>query len=88
MTIRQNDLCDLTANILHQVCYDFETESCLLPVTTENLHYRSAIRRDENGTGHSSKGILVEKSEGIYGCNGVRPKRLQIFEVFAQAMLR
>ena len=47
MTIRHNDLRDLTANILHQVCNDVETEPCLLPVTNENLHYRSAIRGDE-----------------------------------------
>ena len=47
VTIRHNDLRDLTANILHQVCNDVETEPCLLPVTKENLHYRSAIRGDE-----------------------------------------
>ena len=47
VTIKHNDLRDLTVNILHQVCNDVVTEPCLLPVTNENLHYRSAIRGDE-----------------------------------------
>ena len=41
VTIRHND-------ILHEVCNDVEVEPrLLLPVTRENLHYRSAIRGDE-----------------------------------------
>ena len=47
VTIRHNDIRDLTANILHEVCNDVEVEPRLLPVTRENLQYRSAIHGDE-----------------------------------------
>ena len=57
VTIRHNDLRDLTANILHQVCNDVETEPCLLPVTNENLHYRSSIRGDEARLDIRARGI-------------------------------
>ena len=37
ITIRHNDLCDLTANLLTEVCKDVDIEPQLLPVTGETL---------------------------------------------------
>ena len=47
VTIRHNNIRDLTVNILHEVCNDVEVESRLLPLTRGNLQYRSPIRGDE-----------------------------------------
>ena len=47
VTIRHNNIRDLTANMLKEVCNDVEIEPKLLPLTGENLHYRSANRSEE-----------------------------------------
>ena len=38
ITIRHNDLCDLTANLLTEVCKDIDIEPQLLPVTGETFN--------------------------------------------------
>ena len=47
VSIRQNDIRALTANILKVVCNDVEVEVKLIPLTGEQLQFRSAITRDE-----------------------------------------
>ena len=47
ITMRHNDVRDLTANILEGVLNDVEVEPQLLPLTGENLRYQTAIRGDE-----------------------------------------
>ena len=46
-SIRHNDIRDLTAKILREVCNDVEVEAKLIPLTGEQLQYRSAITGDE-----------------------------------------
>ena len=41
ITIRHNDLRDLTANLLTEVCKDSDVEPQLLPVTVETLQSNS-----------------------------------------------
>ena len=47
VTMRHNDVRDLTANILKAVLNDVEVEPQLLPLTGEKLQYQTAIRGDE-----------------------------------------
>ena len=47
VSLRHNDILDLTANILSEVCNDVKLEARLIPLTGEQLQYRSAITGDE-----------------------------------------
>ena len=47
LTIRHNDLRDLTAKILSEVCYDTENEPTLVPLSGEDLSNRTANRSNE-----------------------------------------
>ena len=47
VTIRHNDLRDLTAKILSEVCYDIEIELRLVPLSGEDLSNRTANRSNE-----------------------------------------
>ena len=46
VSIRHNDIRDLTTNILGEVCSDVEVEAKLIPLTGEQLQYRSATTGD------------------------------------------
>ena len=47
VTIRHNDVRDLTANILSEVCYDTEIEPTLVPLSGEDLSNRTANRSNK-----------------------------------------
>ena len=47
VSIRHNDIRDLTANKSREVCNDVEVEAKLTPLTVEQIQYRSAITGDE-----------------------------------------
>ena len=47
VTIRHNDLRDLTAKILSKVCNDIEIEPKLVPLSGEDLINRTANRSNE-----------------------------------------
>ena len=49
VSIRHNNICDLTANILREVCNDVDVEAKLIPLAGEQLQYRSAVTGDEAG---------------------------------------
>ena len=49
VSIRHNDIRDLTAKILREVCNDVEVEAKLIPLTGEQLQCRSAV------TGHEAR---------------------------------
>ena len=44
ISMRHNEIRDLTAELLHEVCYDVETEPKLNPVTGKNLFCRQLTR--------------------------------------------
>ena len=45
--IRHNYIRDIVAKVRREVCIDVEVEAKLIPLTGEQLQYRSAIKRDE-----------------------------------------
>ena len=47
MSIRRNDLCDLTARVVSEVCKDTKIEPKLLPLSGEELHGRTTNRSNE-----------------------------------------
>ena len=47
VSICHNDIRDLTANILRELCNNVEVEAKLIPLTVEELQYRSGITADE-----------------------------------------
>ena len=60
ITIRHNDLRDLTANFLSNVCDDVEIEPKLLPVTGQNISNRIANTRTETRLDIRSRGFWVK----------------------------
>ena len=57
--LRQNDIRDLTTNILREVCNDVKVEARLIPLTGEQLQYRSAITGDEAGLNIRARSFWV-----------------------------
>ena len=47
VSIRHNDLCDLTARIVSEVCKDTEIGPNILPLSEEELHGRTTNRLNE-----------------------------------------
>ncbi len=45
--MKHNEIRDLTANLLSQVCHNVATEPPLQPLSGETFNYRSAIVGDE-----------------------------------------
>ena len=45
-SIRHNELCDITAELLSEVCHNVGTEPSLQPITDEHLIHRTANRDD------------------------------------------
>ena len=45
-TIRHNEICNLTAKLMTEVCHDVCVEPHLQPLTGENLSYATANRED------------------------------------------
>ena len=66
VTIRHNDLRDLTANLLSNVCNDVEIEPKLLPVTGENVSYRTANTRAEASLDIKSRGFWVRGQQAFF----------------------
>jgi len=45
--IRHNDIHDLTAKLMSEVCHDVQVEPHLQPLSGESLHYKSAVHEDD-----------------------------------------
>ena len=65
VSIRHNDIRDLTANILREICNDVEVETKLIPLTGEQLQYRSAITGDEARLDIRARTFWVRDQEAI-----------------------
>ena len=46
VSLRHNELCDLTGNILREACRNVEVEPLLQPLTGEKLRYQTSIKED------------------------------------------
>ena len=58
--IRHNDIHDLTARLLSEVCHDVQVEPHLQPLTGEVLHYRTAVLEDD--------ARVDIRAAGFWGC--------------------
>ena len=65
VSIRHNDIRDLTAKILREVCNDVEVEAKLIPLTDEQLQYRSAVTRDEARLDIRARSFWVRDQEAF-----------------------
>ena len=59
ITVRHNDLRDLNANLLTEVCKDVDIEPHLLPVTGETFDNRTANTSNEARVNIKSRGFWV-----------------------------
>ena len=46
VSLRHNELRDLTGNMLKEACRNVEVESLLQPLTGEKLRYQTSIKED------------------------------------------
>ena len=69
--MRHHDIGDITASMLNEICKDVEIEPRLQPVTSEQMHYRTATSGDEARLSTKDRGLLEEKSSSIllYKCH-------------------
>ena len=47
INIRHNDVRDLTAKLLSEICHDVQIEPTLLPLTGDRMEYRTAIEANK-----------------------------------------
>ena len=67
VSIRHNDIRHLTANILREVWNDVEVEAKLIPLTGEQLQYRSAITGDEARLDIRARSFWVRAQKAFLG---------------------
>ena len=66
ITIRHNDLRDLTANLLTEVCKDVDIEPQLLPVTGETFNNRTTNTSNEARVDIKSKRFWVRGQQAFF----------------------
>ena len=64
--MRHNEIRDLTAELLHEVCYDVETEPKLNPVTGENFVLKTANTSDEARVDVSARSFWVRGQKAFF----------------------
>lgn len=66
VTHRHNELRDLTAQFLREVCIDVEIEPQLLELSGEAFHYRTANTRDDARLDISARGFWIRGQRAFY----------------------
>ena len=66
VSIRHNDLCDLLARIVSEVCKDTEIEPKLLPLSAEELHGRTTNRLNEAKLDIRAKGFWNRDQQAFF----------------------
>ena len=66
VTLRHNDVRDLTANLLNEVCNDVNIEPQLLPVTGERFNNRTANVSNEARVDIKSRGFWVRGQQAFF----------------------
>ena len=64
--IRHDEVRDLTANMLREVCHDVTTEPTLLPLEGENLRYRTANTSNEARVDVSARGFWTNGQKAFF----------------------
>ena len=72
ITLRHNEVRDLTAEMLHEVCRNVSTEPALQPLTGENLN-RSAITGDESRVDVSARDFWVRGQQAFFDVRVFNP---------------
>ena len=76
--IRHNDVRDLTAKLLSEVCHDVQTDSHLQPLTGEILRYKTALHEDD--------ARVDIRAAGFWGCRHHRSFfDVRVFNAFAES---
>ena len=73
ITIRHNDLRDLTANLLTEVCKDVDKEPQLLPVTDETFENRTTNTSNEGRVHIKLRGFWVRGQQVFFDVRGFDP---------------
>ena len=76
--IRHNDVRDLTAKLMSEVCHDVQVEPHLQPLSGELLRYKSAIQEDD--------ARVDIRAAGFWGCRHHRSFfDVRVFNAFAES---
>ena len=76
--IRHNDVRDLTAKLLSEVCHDVQTEPHLQPLTGEILRFKTAVHEDD--------ARVDIRAAGFWGCRHHRSFfDVRVFNAFAES---
>ena len=76
--IRHNDVRDLTAKLLSEVCHDVQIEPHLQPLTGEFLRYKSAVLEDDTR--------VDIRTTSFWGCHHYRSFfDVRVFNAFAES---
>ncbi|KAG0725970.1 hypothetical protein GWK47_037531 [Chionoecetes opilio] len=71
--IRHDEVRDLTASMLKEVCHDVSTEPTLLPLDGELLRYRTANTAPEARVDICARGFWTRGQRTLFGHPGLRP---------------
>ena len=82
VSIRYNDLRDLNAKMLSQVCKDIEIQPKLTPITGEELDSRTANITNETRFDFRTGGVwsLGKRATSIFRFKSFSPQRLPLFQ--------
>ena len=71
-SIRHNELCDITALLLTEVCHAVEREPCLQPLSGEQLKYKTANDANEARLDVVAENIGPRTGRRLFLCQGVQ----------------
>ena len=72
-TIRHNEIRDLTAELLNEVCNDVSSEPLLTPLTGENFVFKSTTTDDEARLDISARGFWARGSKAFFDVRVFNP---------------
>ena len=70
---RHNDVRDLTAILLSEVCHDVQVEPTLLPLTCERMEHRTAVETNEARLDIRARGFRIWGQKALLDVNVFDP---------------
>ena len=86
--LRHNDIRDITANWLSEVCHDVEREPPLLPLTGETIILQSANRRDDAKADIRARGFWGQQQSALFDIRVFHPNAPSYRRTSIPAMYR
>ena len=74
ISLRHNELRDITHDMMAEVCKGVESEPLLLPLTGEQLHYRTANKNDNARLDISARGFWTRGERAFFDIRVFDPK--------------